>query len=323
MYKDGRDIYFYDVVSQVWNRKYNGLKAFPHYELAKAIEWMFKNDRAEYVQSSTRQSVYVTKIRVHNNRCEILIGFSDPGAADPTLNDRPARKRRVVKKVGDEGLEHSARIIWHYHNRENIKPCDFFLEGAVGLRSTSIVRFFNRMLRECSASCEDFYVDDPEGVVDSDGNFKQIKTRPGIDLLGHPSKEFIRDLKKGELTEVELYTEREMNKVWDSNGYAIEDRRSLILKPNKAKHLPKAKAVLDGVFTKNVKDQYEYARVKFKTETSIARSVKIFSENYKLVNDDTYVKKERIEDLGGDLPNAFDDFHLEIMKRMRLLAGLT
>jgi len=322
MYKDGRDIYFYDVLPQVWNRKYKGLKAFPHYQLAKAIEWMFENDRAEYVQSTTRQSVYVTKIRVRNNRCEMLVGFSDTVAADPTLNDRPARKRRVVKKQGDEGLEHSAHIVWHYHNRENTKPCDFFLEGAIGLRATSIIRFFNRLLREYSMAHDDFYADDPEGTVDASGDFKKIKTRPGIDLLGHPSKEFIKDLKKGELTEVELYSEKEMNKVWDSHGYVVEDRRALILKPNRAKHFPKAKALLDGVFTKKVKDQYEYARIKFKTETNIARSVKIFSENYKLVNDDTYVKKERIEDLGNNLPNAFDDFHSEIMKRVRLLAGI-
>jgi hypothetical protein len=322
MYKDERDIYFYDIASRVWTKRYTGLHPFAHYELAKAIQSMYENDRAEYIQKGTLQSIYITDLKLHIDRCEILVGFSDTRAADPTLNDRPARKRRVVQKQGSEGIEHSAHIIWHFGNKTNDKLCGFYLEGATGLRSTTIARFFNRLLREYAAATNEFTIPDPEGAVDSHGNYKRIKTRPRIELLGHPSQEFLKDLKKGDLTEVELYTESHRNSTWDSHGHTLEDRRSVIIKPNPQKILPKAKSLLDGVFTAKVKGDYEFARVSFKTETNVARSVRVLSDNYRLINDDSYVKKERIDDLGGNLPNAFDKFHPIIMTKMRVIAGI-
>ena len=55
---------------------------------------------------------------------------------------------------------------------------------------------------------------------------------------------------------------------------------------------------------------------------AVTRNVRMYSQNYNLVRDDAYVKKDRIKDLGGNLPNAFDKFHSEIMRRMRLIAGV-
>ncbi len=324
MYKDERDIYFYDIRSLAWNRKYGkGLEPFAHYELAKAIKAMYDADKAEKLKKSTGQSLYVTQIRLYDNRCEMLVGFSDPVAADPTLNDRPARKRRVIVKVDGEGIEHSAHILWHYKHKNNCESCSFYLEGAIGLRSTTVTQFFNKMLREFAKNNKYFEVSDPEGTVDPDGNFKKVPVRPGVELIGHPSEDFIRDLKKGELSEVELYTEKEKLKPWDSNGYSLEEHRSVILKPNKKKHVPKAKPLLDGVLTKKRKLQYEYARVKFKTDAGVDRNVRVFSENYNLLHDFTYVKKDRIDGLGGSLPNAFDKIYMIIMKKMRSLAGIS
>lgn len=322
MYKDERDIYFYDATSRVWSRKYTGLAPFPHYELACAIKSLFDKDHAEYVQKNTLQSTYITAMSVHKDHCEMLIGFSDTVAADPTLNDRPARKRRVVKKTGSEGLEHSAHVLWNYKNTTNNGACGFYLEGAVGLRSAAVVRFLNRLLRAYATANATFRVPDPEGTTNADGSFKTIVTRPKIDLLGHPSQEFIKDLKQGELSEVELYTETQRNKPWDANGYAVEDKRAVLIKPNRQKIVPKAKSLLDGVFTNKVKQDYEYARVSFKTDTGVPRSVRVFSSNYNLVSDDTYVKKERITGFGGSLPNAFDTIYGPIMSSMKKLAGI-
>lgn len=324
MYKDERDIFYYDAVSRVWNRKYTqGLRPFAHYELAKAIKEAFDNEVAEFTQTRSRQATYVTAIRVFPDRCEMLIGFTDPGAADPTLNDRPARKRRVVEKEGDEGIEHSAHVIWYYKDKTNNQPCAFYLEGAFGLSSTAIVRFLNRILRGYVALKKDeFTVPDPEGALDKNGNYKRIPTRPRIELHGHPSNEFIKDLRKGELSEVELYTEAKQSTPWDANAYAVEERRSVLIRPNLKKHVPKAKSILDGILSAKVKNDYELARVVFKTEGNVSRSVRMYSQNYQLVNDDAYVRKERIKELGGNLPNAFDKIHLEIMRRMRLIAGI-
>jgi hypothetical protein len=146
--------------------------------------------------------------------------------------------------------------------------------------------------------------------------------RPQVELMGHPSSEFIRDLKSGEMGELELYTEEHKTDAWDANAYAIEEHRSVLLKPNPIKHSPKAKDVIDAVLGAKVKSEYELARVRFKTAGNVPRNVRFYSQNYQLINDNTYVKKSKLKDLGGNLPNAFDTFNKRITSGMRDLAKI-
>lgn len=320
MYKDERDIFFYDAVPHVWHKKYKGQPPFSHYELARALEHMFQNGRADVTKQSTRQATYITEIDLYSDRCEMLIGFADPNAADPTFNDRPAKKRRVVPKIGDEGLEHSAHIVWYYEDRANNKPCAFYMEGATGLSSTAIVRFVNRLLREfCKLFPGHFTALDPTGELVK-GVPKRIALRPRLELRGHPSAEFIRDLQKGEISELELITESKAADTWDAHGYAVEDHRGVVIKPTTLKHVPAAKKFIDGVLSAKVKHDYEKSRVVFKTEGNVRKNVSFYSQNYQLVNDLKYVKKSRIKQLGGNLPNAFEAFYMPIMTEIRKTA---
>jgi hypothetical protein len=321
MYKDERDIFYYDAVPNVWHKKYKGLPPFAHLELARTLAFLAQNDRAEITKVSTRQAVYITEIDLYADRCEMLIGFADPNAADPTFNDRPKKKRRVVPKIGDEGLEHSAHVVWYYGTQSNNMPCAFYLEGATGLSSTAIVRFVNTLLRVFSKQYPaHFTTPDPTGALDASGSPKRIGLRPRLELRGHPSAEFIRDLKDGEISELELITESKFNHVWDSNGYAVEDHRGVLLKPTTLKHVPAARAFIDGVLNGAVKSNYEKSRVVFKTKGNVRKNVTFYSQNYQLVNDLKYVKKSRIKNLGGKLPNAFDSMYAPILKEVRKIA---
>jgi len=320
MYKDERDIFYYDAVPHVWHKKYKGLAPFSHYELARALQHLFANGQAEVTRQSTRQATYITEIDLYSDRCEMLIGYADPNAADPTFNDRPAKKRRVVPKIGDEGLEHSAHIIWYYEDQTRNKPCAFYLEGATGLSSTAIVRFVNKLLREfCRLYPAHFTVVDPTGAH-ANGAPKRIGLRPRLELRGHPSAEFIRDLQKGEIAELELITESNAANVWDTNGYAVEDHRGVVIKPSTVKHVPAAKKFIDGVLNAAVKKNYEKSRVVFKTEGNVRKNIMFYSQNYQLVNDLKYVKKSRIKELGGNLPNAFEAMYGPIMAEVRKIA---
>lgn len=320
MHKDERDIFYYDAVPHVWHRKYKGLAPFSHHELARALEHLFLNDQAAVTKQSTRQAIYITNIDLYSDRCEMLIGFADPNAADPTFNDRPAKKRRIVPKVGDEGLEHSAHVLWHYQDQTNNKPCAFFLEGATGLSSTAIVGFVNKLIRQfCKLHPDHFTTLDPTGAQVK-GVPKRIALRPRLELRGHPSVEFIRDLKNGEISELELITESKAAEVWDANGYAIEDRRGVVIKPTTIKHAPPAKQFIDGVLSAAVKKDYEKSRVVFTTEGNIRKNVTFYSQNYQLVNDLKYIKKSRIKQLGGNLPNAFEAMYMPIMSKIRKIA---
>ncbi|MGY0766239.1 hypothetical protein [Xanthomonas campestris] len=321
MSKNERDIFHYDAMVRTWNRKYNGLPVFPHFEIARAIALFSAAGKAEIVRKNLT-ATYVTEIKLYNDRCEMLIGFSDTNAADPTFNDHPAKKRRVVAKVGNEGLEHSAHVVWYYKSKTNAAACEFYLEGAVGLSSAAVVKFLNNLVRNfCQANKNHFSLPDPSGAMNADGTHKAISVRPVFELRGHPSSEFIRDLKSGEIGELELITESKNTKVWDSHGYAVEEHRGVLLKPSAQKHVPAAKAFIDGVLSAAVKKDYEKSRVVFKTSGNLRKDVKFYTSNYQLVNDLKYIKKSKIKNPIGKFTSAFNAINIFIVGEVRKIAS--
>jgi len=318
MRKDERAVYFFDAKSKAWTRKFpEGLPGFPHYLLAKELEKLFKADLA-VVMNGQRQQWYVQDMRVLDDRCEMLLNFSDTGAADPTLMDRPKRRRRTVRKVGDEGMEHSAHIVWEYKSRTNNEPCVFKLEAATGLGGTKVGVVLRRMLRTAQEATDVFTTPDPDAKRDDKGNFLKIPARPLIELAGHPSKEFLDDLRRGELTEVELYTKKSQGTKWDAAGAALIETESVLVRPNPKRVTGKALALLKKI-TPQKADKYEYARVKFKSESDIEHTVRVFSENHNLVNEDKYLRKERIIEIGDNLPTGFEAINTVIMSKIRAL----
>ncbi|UKE69356.1 hypothetical protein K8O61_18335 [Xanthomonas cerealis pv. cerealis] len=317
MQKNEREIYFFDIMSETWHRKFEGISPFPHRILVDAIYKLYQKDKS-HVVNSKKQAIYIADMHVYLDRCEMLIGFSDTLAADPTFADWLAKKRRTEKKVGDEGLEHSAHLIWKYGDNKNDQKCPFLLESATGIPSSKVQAFFNRLLRNVAAVTDTFWVDDPEAKKDAKGEFIKIKTRPKIELVGHPSAEFLKDLRQGTLQEVELFTQKKKGHIWDAQGRVLEEKASVTIKPNPAKILPKAKTLLDG-FVPNSANKYEFSRIRFKTKSNVARTVSVLSQDYSLLTGNLYVRKERIEEIGDNLPTAFEKIHEKIILKMRLL----
>lgn len=310
-----RDAYVFDAISRTSHTHFSGLRPFPHFVLAESIYELFRADRAEKTNRQ-KQSFYVSDMRLFDDHCEILFGFSDTLAADPTLTNREKRTRRVITKRVGEGVDHSAHVYWKYRNRSNATTSRFILESAYALHSGVISRLVNGFIRAQGFISGRFHLDDPTGVIDRNtGVCRKIKARPHIELVGHPSAEFIRDLTAGELSEIELYTEASQQTPWDQHGYVIEEHRSLLLKPNKKKLLAKAKALIDGIRGSAKKD-YEFARIAFKTEAGVPRSVRVMSANFHLVGGNNYVKKVRMEGLGASLPNSFDSLNDQIISEM-------
>ena len=115
-----------------------------------------------------------------------------------------------------------------------------------------------------------------------------------------------------------MFTERKKGHPWDANARVIEDRSSVTIKPNPQKIQGKAKAALDAFVPGNA-NKYEFARIRFKTESDVVRTVSVQSHDYGLLNDSRYVRKERIDDVGDDLPTAFEKLYQPILTKMRAL----
>lgn len=313
-----RDVHVFDLKTRMWNRKYPGLTPPVHRDVAAAIKWMYDAKIAEF-SNRNQQCTYIGDLTLGRDYLAMLIGYSDTMAADPTLSNRPRRTRRVIQKDDGEGLDHSAHIYWYFRDQTNNARSTFVLEAANNLHSAAITRFLDRLLRiYASTHSDDFAVADPSGAHDRNGDPVLLKTRPKIELLGHPSSEFLRDLTNGKLTDVELYTEAGRSTPWDSNAYMIEEHSAVLLKPNPTKLLGKARALLDGISRKR-KSSYEFSRIKFVTETGVPRTATVETDSYQLVNDLKYVRRERLDGFIS-LPNAFEKLYDPVVKKMAAIA---
>ncbi|UPG92668.1 hypothetical protein [Luteibacter aegosomatissinici] len=319
MRKDERSVFFYDAKSSAWTRKLgDGLPGFPHYALAATLRALVNANQAT-ITNAKGHAWNIQDIKLFANRCEMLINYVDPDAADPTLTDPVKKQRRQVLKNGDEGLEHSAHILWKFGDKSNNAPCTFLVEAAAGLGSTRVATILRTLLREASKDSKKFTIEDPEATRDAAGHFKRIPARPLIHLAGHPSKEFIQDLQKGELKEVELYSLQNKGAKWDSSGAATIDRSSVIIKANPQKATQKALNLLKTITSGHTSD-YEFARIKFKSESDLDHTVNVHSSSFNLVNEDKYVRKERITGIGDNLPTAFSAINTVIMSKIRALS---
>lgn len=318
MRRDERSVYFYDAKSSAWTRKLgDGLAGYPHFLLATTLKERWDAGLAT-ITNSRGHAWNIQDIKVESNRCEMLMNYVDPDAADPTLADPVRKRRRQVTKDEDEGLEHSAHILWSYGNRTNNEPCTFLVEAATGLGATRVAKVLRALLRDAAKDSDKFKIDDPEATRDESGKFKKIPARPLIDLAGHPSKEFLEDLKRGQLQEVELYTLKQHGTRWDSSGASRIEKSSILIKTVPEKMTQRALGMLKTITNGHTKD-FEFARVKFKSESDLDHSVNVHSSSFKLVNEDKYVRKEHITEIGDNLPTAFAAINVVIMSKIRSL----
>lgn len=137
-----------------------------------------------------------------------------------------------------------------------------------------------------------------------------------VELQGHPSEEFEKDLQGGTLSEVELLNFSKEGAVWDEKGAIVERKRSVQLRPQPDKMGDIATAIR-GLRNKVAKDgsEYDHIRLRFKNEAGEPKDATIATDTGKLVNSDKYVKRHYID---GSLVNttSLDSISLSIIKEV-------
>jgi hypothetical protein len=314
---DERKVLFFEIKVLTKHQRYVGLPAFHFSVLAAAIDGVFKAGHAERSQNGGRETIYIGDMKVTRKHVSILVNISDRAAADPVVTNRKRKTRKEIVKNQDEGLDYSCHIVVSL--APSTKDQDAYparIEVATGLASSRIQMFLNRILRLVSKSGPVFTLQDPEATTTRSGAYKTIRVRPHIELRGFPSSTFLEDLKKGELSDLELYTYKDHAKPWDSNAYVVEDKSGVVLKPNPRKVAPKALQAVKGVLSNADSKKYEQAKIIFKNESGVSKSVRIYTDDLHLVNDMKYVKKEIIDKFSKSLPSSFEVIDQEVEAKM-------
>lgn len=323
---DHRMVLFFDVKVETYasmgrHGRLSGLKTLPIDKLFHLVDKMRAVDLLAHPNRSRTELLYLADLKLDATRGDLtlLINRSDKAASDYVLSNPERAQRRVIAKRMGEGADFSAHLVIKL---KAAKPNTYSaaLEVSPGLPSSKINRFLNHLLRMCDLAYPDeFYRPHPDGSTDKDGNPRQVKARHKLELRGHPSDSFLRDLEAGMIERIELIDGRHKNNPWDSNGYILEQSREIYLKP-KAKQIPgKIYDVVKSVCGEAHKKHYDVMRIKFKTSTGVDRKVELETDTARVADDERYIKKETIRNFPAPLPASFETISSDIYDRMRVL----
>lgn len=153
----------------------------------------------------------------------LVINLCDRDIADPTLLSPSKGIVRVVKKRGDEGAGYSAHLaIRLSREKSEAYQARAVLERNFGISRSGVFRFLNRLLKAYCASTEEFTFTSPKT-----GRERRFVPRITADVK--PSHSLKKDLKKGQLTSIELVTKKPTERL-DGEPLLVPRSRKIAIK---------------------------------------------------------------------------------------------
>jgi DNA-binding response OmpR family regulator len=152
-------------------------------------------------------------------------------------------------------------------------------------------------------------VNDPGGI--------RRTARYKFSFVGHPSDDFKAELESSAIQGIELSDIRARDQFFDEDRYTVEKRKIIQLKL-RDKDFPIWDA-LTSVGRRASQEQLESMRVKFTDTHQSTYTVEMNTSTLRLVNEDKYVKKIRLEGFTGRLNTASEEINREIRDKLSAL----
>ncbi|MHC8386796.1 hypothetical protein ACYZTM_01745 [Pseudomonas sp. MDT2-39-1] len=247
---------------------------------------------------STSPKYFLSDLRLTEKQLVLLINISDPTAPDSVSSDPENKSRVVHAKPPGHGGEHSAHVVL---NLSPEKGDDYYLcvvEAVYGsgLHLTSVLKFLKHLIRKCKKEFpSEYLIANNNGARDTSGNALLVHLMHDIELQGHPSDDFKKDLDGGTLSAIQLLNFSKEGAVWDEQGGIIERQRTVDLrpKPDMIGTLASSLRQLRATVTKS-DVEYKHIRIKFKTESGVQKDATIATSTGNLVASEKYVKRHPI-----------------------------
>lgn len=262
---------------------------------------------------------YLSDMSIKDNRLILLVNRSDPTAPDSVSTDPDNKSRLVHTKPPGHGGDYSAHVVIELEpvKGDNYYLCVIETIYGSGLHVSSVTDYLRFVINHCRKQFpEEFLIPHNSKAVDDKGQPVMVRLMHTVELQGHPSEEFEKDLQGGTLSEVELLNFSKEGAVWDEKGAIVERKRSVQLRPQPDKMGDIATAIR-GLRNKVAKDgsEYDHIRLRFKNEAGEPKDATIATDTGKLVNSDKYVKRHYID---GSLVNttSLDSISLSIIKEV-------
>ena len=317
---DERDVFFYDIKVKSHSHKIKGLPPANSIFLINELKCLYNAGLAIHSYKKNTETIYIADIEVDtiNGYAKLLINRSDQNTADTILSDVSKNTRRVIAKKEGEGNDNSSHIIWLL---DETKPHTylFISEFSPGLSRGKIQAFLNALFLKCARrNPEKFTRNHPDGSLDSKGNLKRIKCRPMVELRGHLSTEFKKELETGKFLGLEVFTPQEQNP-FDENNYTEEKKHTIQLVLSEEGKAAEKWALVKSVCKQAHTNKLDYLRIKFQNTEGANRSICLYAETVDIAKGFLYIKKRKINNFDKALLTSYENFNIEIITKMLLL----
>lgn len=138
-------VFFYDVGVSARSKKYAGLPPLNGKDIFDLIVLASKSDVGVKQNVNKKVFTYISHSEVQGSKGCLLISQSDLDAADPAFSI-PKKRRRVVAKDLEEGLEGSGHLVMNF-TAAAPNTYSLILEGTPGLSTAKVQQYLNYLLR--------------------------------------------------------------------------------------------------------------------------------------------------------------------------------
>jgi hypothetical protein len=316
---DERDIFYYDIKIKSHSRTIKGLSPANSIFLLNELRDLYRNNLASHSYKKDTETIYIADIEIDTIKgyAKLLINRSDQNTADTILSDVSKETRRVIAKKEGEGNDNSSHIIWTLKETSHIPHTYLFIsEFSPGLGRGKIQAFLNTLFYKCAKrNPGKFSRKHPDGSLDKKGNTKIINCRPMIELRGHLSNEFKKELEAGKFLSLEVYTPHKQNP-YDENNYTKEKSRTVQLVLSEEGKIAEKWALVKSVCKQANHDNQDFLRIKFRNNEGGQRSLKLHSETADIAEGFLYIKKRKINNFAKPLLTSYESFNASIIKKM-------
>lgn|GEM_PF-2386220 len=256
------------------------------------------------------------EIDIKRGKAVMLVNRSDIDAADLAIENRSSGGLRVAKKDSVEAHAYSAHIAFNL-KRGNDGSYPALIEQA-GVSSQRIGSLMYRAVRASQAAgLSTFLYPHPDNSVDTDGKKKSLKGQYKFEMTGHPSDDFLAEIDKGQLSDIELISHGKAGSSWDTFNLTSERSRVIRLKPSQGK--VKNMSIIASVLDKAKANRQEELKVKFTDQDGDGRTLTWDVDSKQLINEDRFVQKEYLRNFPDRLNTAYRKVHPEIRDKMYYL----
>lgn len=311
-----RLVSFYDVQIQSHSRTFEAPTTISTLQAMELLLSLPPESRIAENRTGT-QLAYIKDAARNGDVFHLLINKCDKELADPAFSNPKASQWRTADRAAGEGLDFSCHVVIRTSGNPLVRATAI-VEVCPGLPIVFIQRFLNYLLRDVKKIRPlDFTFPHPDGALGNDGRPKTYNSTFRFQFDGHPSNELEEDMDSGSIAGVDLIDYRTAATHVDQHGYVREVSKRVQLSVEN--DTPGSKvALLKGIFAQKSQN-YSNARIRFRTEDGIGRSVTVRTDDFTVGVDAIFVKKERIHNFVNRLKQSYTSLNAETIAKMQAL----